>query len=564
MDVEFWRQLAERLEGTPRGTRRKIVEETAALLKVSARTLYRKLRAVGDKPAAKESRPIPADKIEKLKIVVGIIHNTTSKKYGPMIPTARAIRLAEQNGMIEPGELSVDLVNRYTRERCPRTSPKALRPPTIPRRPDYVNQVAMFDVSVCAQWYLKPDETIGEQDASIYHTKNKGGRGPVIRRAVYCEVMSHAFWVAYYVGEESMENNLPVLWHAMRPKADPSKYPLRGMPEILIADKGSGLNNSYCKNLFENLGIEFRTHATGHPWAKGSVEQLMFFIERNIESLLRFDPARTIEELNAKIQPILVELNSVNKHSRHKMSRSMAFASEVRKRKEHLIVPPADYNEFTDLAYREDGVKVNAKLAVRFKGATYSFLGDSENCQDPAIQGLRGAEVTVMHSPLDKDRVKIRTADGRLYHVPKVPEDRLGYPSHAVRMKAPQTAPKLAKPAWQENVERAQAAEPPKLEHVFTNDDRLGNIKFIVRPDTEFEPTRAKAIMGIPRLDAKRELQDRLDRKLTRQESAWLNEHWGEMVNDEEIDNVMKMLQPPTDIPDVLHMDEDRRTIASA
>jgi hypothetical protein len=221
-------------------------------------------------------------------------------------------------------------------------------PRQITRGPEHVNQVATFDVSLCTRFYFKPDDTIAGQGSSIYSTGNERGEHSVIRRAVYCEALTGSFWLGYYAGEETIESNLLVLWHAMRPKADPSKYPLRGMPEILRVDKGSALNSASCKSLFENLGIELHTHTTGHAQAKGSIENIIFLVERHIESLPGLASATSIEDLNAKVQPFVIELNSVTVHPRHKMSRAAAFVSHVREEK--LVLPPADYDEFLRLA----------------------------------------------------------------------------------------------------------------------------------------------------------------------------------------------------------------------
>ena len=102
-----------------------------------------------------------------------------------------------------------------------------------------------------------------------------------------------------------------------------------------------------------------------------------------------------------------------------------------------------------------------------------------------------------------------------------------------------------------------QNAEPPKLEKVFDNDDLLNNLRFITRPAQEFP---AKDVPGtvrpdsdvspgllIPRLEAKRKLQELLERKLDKDESAHLNNTWAEMVSQAELDKALKELQPEID-----------------
>jgi len=543
--------IAGRLKETPIRERVRVIEELAKMYGISARTV-RRLAVKGGfdfgrpRNDSKQPRELPTEKLEQ---VSRIIHATGSKKYPPKLSTERAIRLAVQNGICAPGELTARVVNQYLRAHAPRLNAHALQAPHIPRRPDHVNQVGQFDVSNCAQWYLENNGGIGSQDPSIYWTKNKRGKGPAIKRAIYVEVATGSFYVEYFCGEESITDLLPILWRAWMLKESEDKYPLKGMPDILIADKGSGLKNSYCDKLFENLEIDFRPHAKGNPRAKGAVETLMFYAEREIESLLKFDPASSIEDLNRKIRPMLIELNGVKIHSRHNMTRSAAFSSYARR--EHLRLPPRDLDYFLGLAHRKFGAIVSSQLSVRFKGNEYSFLGDAESYSNPAITALKGQKVTVMHCPFDKDRVKIVTKDGRAYYPAKVVRDALGYPSFAVRIKTPAAAPKLARPTWQVNIERMQTADPPRLEKVFSNDDLLDNLRFITRPAQEFSTEGIAGGEGqifpaasIPRLEAKKRLQELLGRKLTRDESTHLNNVWSELVSKAEIENMLDELQP--------------------
>jgi|GEM_PF-4853603 len=548
MDSRTCEELAKTLKAASRLGKRAIIEEYMARYKAGRTTVYRWARAGGydsgrNGCGGPPPKPPPA---EKLEVAAKLIHATATRKYSPTLTTERAIRVGVQSGFWEEGELTVDMVNRFLREHYPRRPPQT-EPPHIPRRPDYVNQFGEFDVSVCAQYYLKPDETVGTQDPTIYWTKNKRGKGPPILRAIYTEVITNAFWVEYFTGAEAMENVLPVLWRGWMPKADESKYPLKGMPEILLADKGSGLKNSFCENLFENLGVEFRTHKRGQPQAKGSVETLMWYVERAIESLLRFQPASTVEDLNRKIQPILIELNGINEHSRYGMPRSVAFSSWVER--EHLRLPPSSLEHFLSLAYREYEATVSSQLGVRFKGVPYSFLGDTENYSDPAVQALKGQRVTVMYCPFDENRVKIVTKDGQMFYPARVIKDKYGYPSFAVRMRAPGSAPAMAAPEWKQRIDRLDEIELPGEVKAFANEDLLKNMRFMTKAGIEFEskvqgPESKVAGPSMSRLEAKRELQERLGRKLEKEESERLNGAWGEMVAEEQIEREEKKLQP--------------------
>jgi hypothetical protein len=351
------------------------------------------------------------------------------------------------------------------------------------------------------------------------------------------------------VGAESTETEIPILHHAWLPKRDPSKYPLQGMPEILIADKGSGLKNNYCDQLFENLGIDFRPHKKGNPRAKGPVETLMWYVERRIESLLRFEPATNVEHLNELVYSELVNVNGIEEHSRYGLPRSVAFASWARA--EHLRLPPREFEHLHRLGYRETEIKIHKGLTFSFQGRPYTFMADSENYQDPAVMGLAGELVTVMYSPFDVKRVRVRTQDGREYFPALLERDAHGYPNYAARIKAPSSALVPATPIVVQNIRAAQemdiAAVGGGPVKGFAREDELKNIRVMVKPATEWEPPmnaneREYETDGIriPRLEAKKRLQELLGRKLEREESEELNQRWGEFVTEKEIEEDKK------------------------
>ncbi|MFN3495485.1 MAG: transposase, partial [Hydrogenophaga sp.] len=53
------------------------------------------------------------------------------------------------------------------------------------------------------------------------------------------------------------------------------------------------------QKLLDALGVKHETHAAGHAWAKGGVEQANNLVETQFESRLRIEPVDSVEELNA-------------------------------------------------------------------------------------------------------------------------------------------------------------------------------------------------------------------------------------------------------------------------
>jgi hypothetical protein len=72
-----------------------------------------------------------------------------------------------------------------------------------------------------------------------------------------------------------------------------------GVPKMLLWDKGSANTSHGIQNLLDSLGVKHETHAAGHAWAKGGVEQANNLVETHFESRLKLEPVNTIDELNA-------------------------------------------------------------------------------------------------------------------------------------------------------------------------------------------------------------------------------------------------------------------------
>ncbi|MBE7439088.1 MAG: DDE-type integrase/transposase/recombinase [Spirochaetales bacterium] len=75
--------------------------------------------------------------------------------------------------------------------------------------------------------------------------------------------------------------------------------PLEGVPDILYADRGSGIGNSSLINRFVNrLGSRVETHLPGNPSAKGLVESRIGAVKRGPESILARHTIQNINQLN--------------------------------------------------------------------------------------------------------------------------------------------------------------------------------------------------------------------------------------------------------------------------
>jgi hypothetical protein len=122
----------------------------------------------------------------------------------------------------------------------------------------------------------------------------------------------------------------------------------------------------------ERLGITYIYHKVGNARATGTVETSMWWWERCFESLLRRDPARSLEELNHRAFGLAMWLNSERKHSRHGMSRFVCWSSIAAAELREL---PEDREILRALAMRANEERdINYAGYISFQGLKYKVM----------------------------------------------------------------------------------------------------------------------------------------------------------------------------------------------
>nr|VFK46612.1 MAG: Integrase core domain-containing protein [Candidatus Kentron sp. TC] len=322
----------------PHGEKGKFYERASERLGISTATLRRGIRSAApskERRRRSDSGRYALSREEALLISATILHAQT--RDGKRIKTLKdAVRMLREKGAIlaaridkDTGEILGDLsdgaIARAMRGYHAHPDQILAPDPVTELRSNHPNHVWQVDASVCRLWYLEDGLQAIKRDA---HYKNKPKnleRADRFKVTRYVVTDHYSGWVyARYVrGAESGENLCAVLIDAMQNRGD--RDILRGVPEILMMDKGSANTAGMTKNLCQALDIRVFPHEKGNPRANGQVENGNNLVETTFESDLRFYTVRDLSHLNKLARMWRIRFNAERLHSRHGRTRSMAW-----------------------------------------------------------------------------------------------------------------------------------------------------------------------------------------------------------------------------------------------
>lgn len=378
-------RLALEWDGKAAGRRRKEVEALAAKSDASPATIYRRLRGIREemsrylKRRRDQLKPeiCPEEMMkEYIKAVMGL------RSYDPYLPdhivgdphktmsTARALEIAEKLGRVPVGLLTVRTINRWAKRWGLRPDDLKQPKPAVKLVSLHPNQVHLVDCSVCEQYYLRDSD--GKVQTRPWTYKNKPNESRAkIWTFMLVDHYSGVKWLRYYLSAgESSRILFEGITEAWAGKED-GRFPFRGAPKMLYADRGSALGAGMISNMLEALGVEVVKHKPGNPRAKGMVESAFRHFQTGFESELRLCPAGTLADLNERAYRWLVIHNWKTAWGQEKprMQRWMDIGQE-----ELLEVPPLEI--LRRLAATGEVRTVDVYATVRYDGKVYGVPGD--------------------------------------------------------------------------------------------------------------------------------------------------------------------------------------------
>lgn len=435
-------RIARQVTGLRGRARTAAVRREAELYGVTTVTVNRWLRRVGRRTRAVSSRKGKTRvREDDLAALAAAISSTSTAKDGKSIPLLTVHRAAEilvENGHESLGNVRPDRLAALLRERgLSRRGIRDLRarPPRVRIRTSHPNQVHLVDATHCVRFFFGRSGLVFRQDLerAIYKNKPAAVRaiyGPDgddrIWRHVVVDHTSSAFYVRYYqVPGENPATTVDFLMAAWRTKPG---FEFHGVPLVLYSDKGIGTLGaaSPVRRFCENLGVKCVAHAPGNPAAKGAVESLMAYWEREFEGPLALQPAFNLTQLNAWALEHAVYLQGTRIHSRHGRTRLEAWRAILPEQLRELPQGEEAERELRRIAtFKPVERRVTDDGLVRFGGREWRV----------PTADLHGRHVLVYRDFWDRSKIKVALAgkeDAERYSCDELARGEWGFYENAV------------------------------------------------------------------------------------------------------------------------------------
>jgi hypothetical protein len=325
--------FAQRLESAKHGEKNTILAEVQQQLAWSKDKFYRELKALGWTSGRKKRSDAGTTSLDETTIAhAAALLATGTRANGKQImelPNAASILSANGHTI----DCSNSTLRRVLRDR--QATAKQLAAPTahIHLKSLYPNHVHQVDPSLCLLYY--PPGRSGKiqkfmDDDDFYKNKPQNLEKVAnlrVWRYVMTDHCSGTIRFRYFeaAGESSMLLYQFLLW-AWGEHND-SRCPMRGLPEILLMDKGSANQSIAVKRAVRALNITLLDHKAKNARAKGQVENANNLVEKLFESRILLEPVHSVEELNQKAEAWQNAYNANtipgydSTHGRHGMAR---------------------------------------------------------------------------------------------------------------------------------------------------------------------------------------------------------------------------------------------------
>lgn len=292
--------LRAQLAATPaKGGRTALITEFARRVDRSPQTIHAWLKKYVGRTTGRKRRSDAGSSrlpMESLEFMAASMQQSVNGHGKSTKPICVAMNIAHENGLtVNVSQSRVGVLLRAQRLDA-KTQASARNTQRL--RSLHPNHVHQIDPSLCLVYYMGGRQHV--MDAKTFN-KNKPASMDKVRLKVWRYVRydhaSRCIDVRYFeaAGENQASLFEFLLWTWERQESRVSY----GVPKFLLWDKGSAMTSAGICRLLDALGVDHTTHAAGHAWAKGGVENANWIVERHFESRLRDEPVDTVEQLNA-------------------------------------------------------------------------------------------------------------------------------------------------------------------------------------------------------------------------------------------------------------------------
>lgn len=301
--------LRDRLEAAKHGEVARLMSDFCAMQGVSSHTAYAWLRAHGYRSGRKPRADAGTTRLPEstLDFIASARRESVRGNGKLVLPLGVAMNIADASGL----DVNVSAGRIATLLRQRRLDVETVQGARnhITMRSLFPNHLHQIDPSLCLLFYMRGEQRLMREQE---FNKNKLASYAKVRLKVWRYVRydhaSGSIDVRYYEAEG--ENQVSLFDFILYTWSQQPLRLSRGRPHKLLWDKGSANTSHGIQHLLDALGVEHETHAPGHAWGKGGVEQGNNLVETHFESRLRFEPVDSCEALNAAAEKWVRDWNA--------------------------------------------------------------------------------------------------------------------------------------------------------------------------------------------------------------------------------------------------------------
>lgn len=507
----------------------------------SPSTLSRALNEIGHRSHSRvdAGRRRKAVTDEQLRTVAYLQASSTSLRKGIMMPGKDAIDLAEQNGILERGSVDPSYLNRWLRDNDGSRTDQALTTPHIELRSLGPNHVHQVDFSQAINWKIENNKLMYEH--LIYQNKLPAAGVPRLWRLLVVDHTTGAFFPHYTAAAgETVPALLEGLYRAWTVKriaglSVEDRYPFKGVPQILMADRGSTTRSGITVSLLQKLGVTLNICEGAR--SKGTVETSHRWWEERFESRFRLQPPPSIEQLNDWAVDFAARYCAEEQHSRHGLTRSSLWQWHIQ-RCGYFRDLKCDFETFKSIALTDpQACKVDGARIIRFKGHKYRAPQEF----------VPGQFVGVQYSPFAYPEILMRDVNqpaGPAFAAAPIETDEFGYSKGAAI------------------IGQEYKSQPHTRANTFAADARRGSKELVAtggiqafgyhidkvapmgmkQTGEEVAVTPAQQTL-FSRVEARAAVMETLGRNFTVAEAEFVTARFGEQVTEEQISAAVAEIQ---------------------
>jgi len=536
--------IAQLKQAEGRAARSAIRREACELYGISDSTLSRWLHGAGHQERERADRGVRRIAVpeETLRGVAALVRGSNSLKKGPIMPAVGMVQIAEDNGFVEPGVLKPSYLNRFMRENGFSKRHQMRPEPHITMRSKWPNHVHQVDFSLAVNWKIFQGRPVYEH--LVYKNKLPEGGVPRLWRLIVVDHCSGAFfpWYVESTGE-TVKATLEGLYRAwarktLRGESIENRYPFRGVPQILMADRGSANQAKITEVVMARLGVDFRIVQGAR--AKGTVEVSHNIWEMQFESRMRYQTPQSVEQLNEWAVDYAAWFCAAIPHSRFRATRSAHWAWRMKQLGDApLRELNCSFETFKAIAVNEPTIaRVRGDKTIQFKGKVYRLPGEVSIF----------SRVEISYSAFEYPNVLVRPVEqpnAAPWLCEPLEFDQSGFP-----VNAPVIGEEFKSHKQTETQQFMQSADLVAAQHIESQGLKIYGHHaekvepLQVRPEgTELLLPGAGQAARMPKFDARLRVIEMIGRGLTGAEIAYVNSAFGEGVTEAEIDAAVAVIE---------------------